>query len=170
MSGGFVCGGASAPADALRTLTGLAHCCLGAAEGDPGDCTCWEPVYELDQQPLNLTMHPATRPKMCDDCAYRPTSPEAQGDPNYSERPELGAGTFWCHQGMRKPVAWRHPLGITIEATGDFYEPPIRPFRGGEPVPYKADGSPGDRCAGWAAALRQDAATVGELAASVAEE
>lgn len=150
----FLCGDGSAPADALRTLTLLRGCCYGAAEYGPDRCTCWEPIYDQEQEPADRAASPGTRSTMCDDCAYRPTSPEAQGDPNYSERPEPGAGTFWCHQGMRRPVAWRHPAGITVEATGHFYEPPVLRGPDGEGVPYKADGSPGDRCAGWAAHAR----------------
>jgi len=175
---GYVCGAGGPPPDALRTLTGLTGCCLGAAEGGPADCTCWEPIYDLEQQDPDTSQEPAQRAAMCEDCAYRPNSPERSGDPNYSLSGEEGYGVldlgpsevFWCHQGMRKPKAWRHPLGITVEATGDFYAPPIRLDRErGIAVPYKADGSPGDRCAGWAAHRRSDGAMVAELAERAGE-
>lgn len=171
MSGSYVCGAGGAPADALRVLTQLAHCCLGAVEGGPVDCSCWEPVYDRDQQAPDLAPEPGTRPAMCEDCAFRPDSPERTGDPNYSLSGEEGYGvldlgpreTFWCHQGMRKPTAWRHAtLGITVAASGDYYQPPLRE-RDAEVVPYKADGSPGDRCAGWAAHRRRDGAILAEL-------
>lgn len=73
----------------------------------------------------------------------------------YQERAELadiagGGGVFWCHQGMRKPTAFRHPdLGITVATTTDGYDPPII-----ADVPYRADGTPGQRCAGWDAMRR----------------
>lgn len=166
----MICGAGGAPADALRTLTQLTGCCLGAAEGGPVGCTCWEPVYDLEQQPVDREAEPGTRSAMCADCAYRSTSPEAKGDPSYSPRPEHGDGTFWCHQGMRKPVAWRHPLGITVEATGDFYDPPIhRSLSSGEPVPFRADGTPGERCAGWAAHRRDDNRLLADLAEQAGE-
>lgn len=94
---------------------------------------------------------------MCSDCAYRPDSPERNGNSmgcNAAQLEQLAAeGTrFWCHDGMRKPVAWRHPAGIRIattsEADGD-YQPPIV-----EAVPYRADGQPGLLCAGWVARNR----------------
>lgn len=167
----FVCGAGGAPDDALRVLVGLTTCCVGAVERGPSECTCWEIDYDLEQQPPQPGA-PGTRSTMCADCAYRPDSPERSGDEDYvHDFDTFDAGTFFCHQGMRKPVRFRHPLGITIDATGDFYKPPLRLDRDrDEAVPYKADGSPGDRCAGWAAHRRRADETVAELALELAED
>lgn len=157
---GFVCGSGT-PAPVIRVLAQLRECCVGAAEDGPDACTCWVAEYDLDQQPLVTETEPATRTEMCADCAYRPESPERQGDDRYqaSNTGELErvarTAVFWCHQGIRKPVRWRHTtLGVVVEADTDAYEPPMG--RGGDEdapylVPYKADGTPADRCAGWAA-------------------
>jgi MoaA/NifB/PqqE/SkfB family radical SAM enzyme len=57
---------------------------------------------------------------------------------------------FWCHQGIRRVVEYRHPDGrvypVPPLAAGvdGAYEPPIIDGR-----PYKADGTPADVCAGW---------------------
>lgn len=135
-------------------------CCWGVVVYGPQRCTCWEPVYDLEQASpdpeaarwLAAGIEPSTRRRMCGDCAYRPGSPERSGDETYAGDPEFlehiaGAGErFWCHQGMRRPVLWRHPSGIEIPGHPGAYRPPKV---GG--VPYKADGTPGDLCAGWAA-------------------
>ncbi len=172
-----LCGaGPVAPGGALRVLVELATCCYGAAEGGPLDCTCWEPEYDLDQQPPAIPA-PAvvTRAKMCDSCAYRPDSPERSGDDRYlgAEDGELEriarTDVFWCHEGMRKPVRWRHRLGITVEASTDAYEPPMRVVDDGT-VPFKADGSPGDRCAGWAAHRRSMGLAVAGIVAELVAE
>lgn len=164
--GAFVCGvGMPAPADALRTLTELRHCCADAVEFGPTCCTCWEEIYDIDQAPIDRVAMVATRLSMCDDCAYRPGSPERSGDPRYMARNEAGDGglpdvpagaTFWCHQGIRKPIAYRHStLGIEIPAKTDHYSPAIFE-RDGQAIPFKADGSPAERCAGWFAHNRDD--------------
>lgn len=166
MSTTVICRNDAAPYDALRTISALATCCLGACQDGPMGCTCWEPEYDFDQT-APTAAEPATRLIMCSTCAYRPTSPERRGDPNYElSDDELPTGEvpFWCHQGMRKPLRWRHPLGITVEATGDYYDPPMI-LAGHQPVPYKADGTPGDRCAGWAAARRRLSCAADELLA-----
>lgn len=151
----MICGGPAAPADVLRTLTGLSSCCLGATIS-PSSCTCWEPIYDKEQSDPDVTVPPSTRMTACDDCAYRAGSPERSGDEHYAaDFDRFDASIFWCHQGMRKPVAWRHPtLGITVDTTGDYYDPPIVRDENGEGVPFRADGTPGDRCAGWAARRR----------------
>lgn len=136
-------------------------CCVSSAEDGPDACTCWEPVYDYDQAPtiaIGLD-HVETRSEMCHDCAFRPDSPERQGDPlhNYNSDDDLrGLEHFWCHQGMRKPIAYRHPYGIEITADHDAYNPPIRTISG-VGVPFKADGTPGDRCAGFEAWKRIEA-------------
>lgn len=169
--GSFLCAGNSAPSPVIRILAELATCCLGAAEEGPHACTCWEPVYDLEQQPVqeDLAAVAGTREKACDNCAYRAGSPEREGDDRYqgSEDGDLERfardGVFWCHQGMRKPVLWRHRLGIEVAADSDAYEPPMVRC-GPELVPFKADGTPGERCAGWAALRRQHADAVAGIA------
>jgi hypothetical protein len=147
----YVCHAEGAPDDALRVLVGLATCCIGAMEDGPASCTCWEVVYDREQSPINRASDPTTRSKMCEDCAYRPDSPERSEDDRYIQPHEDPEVPFWCHQGMRKEIEYRHTtLGIVVPASGDFYKPPIR-----EGVPYMADGSAGQRCAGWAAKRRQ---------------
>lgn len=151
------------PAEVLRQLAQLAHCCLGAAENGPGSCSCWEPEYDLEQSAeLRTDLEPVNATVMCGDCAYRPDSPERTGDPRYSQPPGT-AHPFWCHAGMRKPLRWRHPAGITVEATTDGYEPPIR-----DGIPYRADGTPGARCAGWTA--RAEVARLRDLQEARANE
>lgn len=56
---------------------------------------------------------------------------------------------FWCHQGMRRPLYWEHPAGVRITGSPADYDPPIEDL-----VPFKADGTPADLCAGWAARSR----------------
>jgi hypothetical protein len=155
-AGMHICGGGGAPNDTLRVLSGLLSCCHGAAEDGPADCTCWEPEFDVDQAPIDPGLPVATRSAMCSDCAYRPDSPESTADDRYAERPTPGVGVFWCHQGIRKPVRWRHPLGITVECTGDYYQPPQVRDPAGNIVTYRADGTPAEQCAGWAAALARE--------------
>lgn len=140
--------GSTAPAAALRVLVGLRYCCPGALDG-PDRCTCWEPVHDLEQQPPRIDLPAgAVMPTMCADCAYRPDSPERAGDDRYEQPPDvLSRNPFHCHYGMRRAVAWQHPLGITVVAdTPDGYDPP-----GIDGIPYQADGTPALRCAGWSA-------------------
>jgi hypothetical protein len=137
---------------------GEGMCCDGAAIYGPHRCTCWTPVFDLEQQPLKIGLPlPPVPVRMCepgpdgeDGCAYRPGSPERSGDESYAggdgELDRLVAtGTpFYCHRGIRRPVAWRHPSGAEIPGHPGDYDPPVE---GG--VPYKADGTPADICAGW---------------------
>lgn len=155
-------------ADNLHALVLLPPCCTGSAQRGLGGCTCWEPVYDLDQtQPdpqaialLDAGVEPVARKLMCGDCAYRPGSPERTGDDRYVGSAEhledlALAGRFWCHSGMRQPIAWRHPSGVQIPDRHDGnYDPPIV-----DSVPYKADGTPGDLCGGWDARRRALAAS-----------
>jgi hypothetical protein len=133
---------------------GWLGCCMGSAERGPRNCTCWQAIYDLTQNPKGvLPVAPSTREEMCHDCAYRPRSPERSGDPNarYGTEDLLtlasGDNPFWCHQGMRRIVGWFHPPTGTYRPEPDQagYEPPQV-----DGVPYKADGTPGDKCAGWA--------------------
>lgn len=138
-------------------------CCYGADVYGPGNCTCWTPVYDLDQtepDPLAVRLlaagvTPTVRPTMCGDCAYRPASPEKAGDPEHAGDAEsledlAASGTpFWCHDGMRRPVRWVHPSGAEIPGHEAAYDPPLVAA-----VPYRADGQPGYQCAGWDARRR----------------
>jgi hypothetical protein len=124
-------------------------CCAGAAEWGPGRCTCWDPVYDLEQAEPRTDEVPETRSQMCGDCAYRPDSPERQADP-YGM---IGLPNFWCHRGMRRPKEWRHPDGRVRRADPANYQPPIV-----DGVAYRADGHPAARCGGWAAEQRELAA------------
>lgn len=149
-----VCSSPSAPEHVLTVLASLTDCCYDAATEGPTACTCWVPIYDLDQQRPDTTAEPATRKLMCGDCAYRPDSPEKVGDPGYrgdaNELERIAAqDRFWCHDGMRKPIKWRHPSGIEVDGHPGGYDPPT--ING---VPYKADGSPGVLCAGWDARRR----------------
>jgi hypothetical protein len=142
---------------------GEGACCMGAAAMGPQRCTCWAAVYDLPQtEPdpmavrlLDAGVQPVTRTRPCGDCAYRPDSPERRGEPGYTGDQELldrivqTGERFWCHVGMRKPVAWRHPTGAVVAVDVDGYDPPRV-----DGVPYRADGQPGEVCAGWAARRR----------------
>jgi hypothetical protein len=165
----FLCGGTTAPtADGEWPDTGLdAPCCEDSAYDGPGSCICWQPVYDLEQQPINdeiarmldAGVLPVTRPLMCGDCAYRPGSPEKSGDETFAgdadflDQLAADEKPFWCHQGIRVPVTWRHPSGMEIPGHAGGYDPPIR-----KGVPYQADGQPAHLCAGWDARRRALAA------------
>jgi len=127
-------------------------CCWGSVLDGADGCTCWEPVYDLDQQPIQKDEPVAVRGAMCIDCAYRPNSPERRGDPTAAADAEklqaLAARgtTFWCHQGIRRPTHWVHPSGVTKPGDPMNYCPPSA-----DGIPFKADGHPADHCAGWSA-------------------
>jgi hypothetical protein len=130
---------------------GEGMCCYGAAFRGPQGCTCWEEAHDLSQaEPVPA--QPATRSVACGDCAYRPDSPERRGEEGYAGDADTldmltyGDQPFWCHQGMRRVLALRHPSGVSLPGHPGHYDPPVR-----DRVPYKADGTPGDICAGWAA-------------------
>ena len=132
-------------------------CCDGSAVKGPQYCTCWTPRFDTDQEPT-VEGEPGTRAAMCEDCAYRPGSPERSGDERYNGDQEfldqivVTGERFFCHAGIRQAVKLVHPSGAEVDllalAPGD-YRPPIV-----DGIPYKADGSPGDLCAGWAARRR----------------
>jgi len=130
---------------------GEGACCMGAAVYGPRRCTCWEPVYDLEQQPVKPG-EMGMRVKMCADCAYRPNSPERRGEEGYQGDPEsldemVATGDmFACHQGIRRSVRWVHPSGAEVPGHPAGYAPPLHDGK-----PYKADGAPADICAGWAA-------------------
>lgn len=129
-------------------------CCDGSAVKGPQYCTCWEPAFDAEQQPVSKG-EPGKRTAPCSDCAYRIGSPERQGDERYNgdaeflDRIVVTGERFFCHAGIRQAVKLVHPSGAEVDllalAPGD-YRPPVE-----NGVPYKADGTPGDLCAGWAA-------------------
>jgi hypothetical protein len=130
---------------------GEGACCYGAIINGPHACTCWTPVYDMEQLELKPG-HMGLRVQPCGDCAYLKNSPERNGEPGYQGDQEfldeivLTGEPFACHQGIRKPVRWVHPSGAEIPGHPGGYDPPIVNGR-----PYKADGTPADLCAGWAA-------------------
>lgn len=124
-------------------------CCMGAATRGPHHCTCWVPVYDLEQaEELDVAAPTPTAAKCCVDCAYRPGSPERSDEFEEEMLLDLPSGpsVFACHQGMRRAVTYRHPDGRELPAGEGDYMPPIVAGRA-----YRADGSPADLCAGWAA-------------------
>jgi hypothetical protein len=130
---------------------GEGGCCMGSAAMGAQWCTCWETVYDLDQKPVRPG-EAVARKTPCHDCAYRAGSPERSGDERYTGDEDFLARIvrtgekFWCHQGLRRAVKLRHPSGAEVVIETDHYDPP----KNGA-VPHKADGTPGDLCAGWAA-------------------
>lgn len=137
---------------------GEGACCWGAAGSGAHGCTCWEPVHDLDQVPAQAGAESGLRTQMCTDCAYRPGSPERRGaehvagDADLLDRIVETGRPFWCHQGIRRVTHWVHkPTGVTYvppEGLDAAYDPPIRRPDG---LPFKADGTGADLCAGWAA-------------------
>jgi hypothetical protein len=142
---------------------GAMGCCWGEVMGGLSGCTCWRPVFDVEQQSPIPPASPddlGAMPRMCGDCAFRKGSPE-RSDPwmeeTLLELPTSG-DPFWCHEGMVRPAAWRHPkLGPEYDVPGssDDWQPPQ--VAG---IPYRADGRPGLLCAGWAA--RAARAVIGE--------
>jgi hypothetical protein len=122
-------------------------CCDGAALFGPNRCTCWVPVYDVEQaEPQPGAMR--QRRKCCHDCAFRNGSPERAEDPDHLDD-VVARGRFDCHVGMRRIVGWRHPDGTYWASTSDDYDPPRR----GD-MTFKADGTAAEICAGWAAHRR----------------
>lgn len=130
-------------------------CCYGAACEGLHRCTCWEPVYSDEQEPPRADLPTITRAKCCHDCAYRNGSPERERGEDEDLR-ELAlaaafdddAPPFYCHDGMRRIVAWRHPDGREVPDGPGNYAPPKSDGRA-----FRADGTPADRCGGWAACV-----------------
>lgn len=131
---------------------GEGACCIGAAMFGPDRCTCWEPVYDMEQVTPDLTIPGTGRADMCADCAFRPDSPERNGADGYAHNDpdELdrivgpAGGVFFCHQGIRRPIKWVHPSGAEVAGSPSNYDPPIV-----KNVPFKADGTPADICHGF---------------------
>lgn len=133
-------------------------CCMAAVNLGHQWCTCWEPVFDVEQAAPVTELTPGCQPTMCGDCAYRPKSPERQGDPDAASHTDdlmhlVVTGTaFWCHEGIRRPTHWRHPSGATVPGAPNDYKPEIV-----NRVPYQADGTPALLCGGWAALRRKHA-------------
>lgn len=155
----------------LPPLTPELGCCNGSAYSGPENCTCWTPIYDVEQRPQNLEARRQERAEMCPDCACRPDSVERVAH-NAGEYPptliewsevksRVHSGTiFYCHQGMRREIGERHPCGrVRMYEHGDHnYQPPMatnRKLGMRESYPLKADGTPADICAGWAALRRK---------------
>lgn len=91
---------------------------------------------------------------MCHDCAYRKGSPEQTGQEGYSGTQEeldsivTEGQKFYCHQGVRKILYYRHPTGMTVEAHPADYDWRMIE-KEGRRFPIKADGSAADICGGW---------------------
>lgn len=152
----YLCGGNALP-DLNWPDAGQGMCCARAWDTDGHGCTCWEPIYDTPTRATpDPTTPPATRPTMCPDCAYRPNSPERRGEEHVSgdtyelDQAVTTGRVFSCHQGIPRVTAYRHPTGAVFTPPADItaaaYEPRIR-----DGIPYKADGTPADVCAGWAA-------------------
>ena len=127
----------------------IAPCCYGSALDGPDGCSCWEPIFDADQAPI-VEGPPETRPSLCGDCAFRKDSPERRA----GQHPE-DLSSFWCHQGVRRAIAYVHPDGrrrdvVDVDGTPVDYQPVTRPG-----LIFRADGQPGQRCAGWARANRE---------------
>jgi hypothetical protein len=139
---------------------GFVPCCYGAANDGPRGCTCWEPIFDVEQAPVQEGPM-ALRRKSCHDCAYRQGSPERERGEfdecgGLSDVAGTGSRAFACHQGARRIVAWRHAiLGVFPYAGAGDYRPPSEHGR-----MWLADGRPGEYCAGWAALRR---ALLGEV-------
>ena len=125
---------------------GQGMCCLGAAARGPSACTCWAPVYDQPQKWLLQHGPPAVRATACDDCAFRPGSPERSGDARFAHSDEgaleeivYSNRPFACHQGMRRLLRLIHPSGVVVEQPPCAYEPPIG--RDGT-LAYLANGEP----------------------------
>lgn len=136
-----ICGAASGPTVYPPPADDI-PCCYGSIDG-PDQCACWQPVYDTDQQETRGGSMVQARTVPCHDCAYRPDSPEQR---DCVPLPGRSRGVFWCHQGMRRIVGWRHPDGRYAPAGAGAYDPPS--LAGGA-VPLKADGETADLCAGW---------------------
>lgn len=130
-------------------------CCYGAAIYGPARCTCWTPEYDRPQSDATDAAAPEII-KCCGDCAYRADSPERSGVSGYAcsaeaegELPDVArGGFFFCHQGMRRVVAYVHSeTGFRADIDhGDDYAPGSHEGR-----PILANGDYAPLCAGFAA-------------------
>ena len=145
-------------------------CCIGSAANGASGCTCWSEVYDRKQRYVSLpqVIVPKQRERMCEDCAFRPDSPERTGDERYAHSGDreledlvYSDDDFACHQGMRRLVAMKHRRGKRVAAPPGCYEPGVVERYAHRPgddwghfkqIALKADGTPADLCAGLRAA------------------
>lgn len=132
----------------VKEYPDMMWCCFQSANSEGAlealtSCSCWEPIYDKEQETPNEKAPVWTRLEQCSDCAYRHDSPEFTDDRTVLDRANE-TGVFWCHKGMRRPKLWRHPLGAEVEGDPADYAPPIV-----DNIPYRADGAPANRCHGW---------------------
>lgn len=131
--------------------------CWGDENGGP-HCSCWVPTYSELQQELDTSLRPQVRASPCESCACRvPGGQLRDGSPIPDDLPGAYDAMldnlarrkpFYCHSGMRLIVAEFHPqLGVTREVDWHPVPPTV------EGIPYKADGTPCDFCAAWAAQI-----------------
>jgi hypothetical protein len=144
------------PLDLVLPDAGQGLCCEGAAYLGPDRCTCWVEVHAVDQADPRTDQHAGIGESPCSTCAYRPDSPERTGADHVAGDAAMlddivkTGQPFWCHTGMRHVVALEHPAGIRVELPDEHQAAAFRPLIVND-VPYKADGTPADICAGWAA-------------------
>lgn len=145
-------------------------CCIGNDVKGPEHCTCWLPEWNAVQAepvlpPKAEDLAPQSR--MCGDCAFRPGSPEREDEWLADSLYSLPAQNqpFYCHDGMRRPVRWRHPDGRTIDGSTADWQPPI--VNG---IPYRLDGRAGSLCAGWAAIAAKAGCTCPDIDVSTLSE
>lgn len=146
----FVCGPVHDP---IVEFPDLGWCCMGSAVRGPDGCTCWEAVYDVAQAKPNRFDTTEPRGEMCGDCAFRSDSPERQGDERYRSYEFHPYRPFFCHQGMRRIVYYRHASGIAVPAAVDDRWDPTEI----DGTVYKANGMAADICAGWWRRARAEA-------------
>lgn len=136
----------------LAAAMGDVPCCWGTTLDGPERCTCWEPEYDRDQVAPDTDAAVTTREQMCDSCAYRPGTQAWRKFADQRDQLAVAVDVFWCHDGTRQVLRFRHPNGAVVERV-DADEPDTAswdPVFVGD-VPYRADGRPALKCAGWAA-------------------
>ena len=129
-----------ASGERLQLLTAPTDCCEGRINSGPAGCTYWEPIFDFDETEPDPDTAAA-----CGDCPDRAGldvrrlrlpaqfSGEARtGDAGRGRRRVGAHRRLWravyCHERMRTPLAWRHPMGQMIPADPDRhsdYQPPI---------------------------------------------
>lgn len=131
-----------------ESLREFGTCCMG--EAGMGRCTCWEPVYSEPQAPpADPFPPPSVRSACCGTCGVVDGLTEELG----IETAALVGRPFFCHQGFRRILEYRHPDGRTRPARGEHDYPESQGHyidAGGYRIPIRADGQPAQLCAAWA--------------------
>lgn len=128
-------------------------CCFGEIHGGVRGCSCWVAEYDTEQAPPRTADPLEVRAGgRCGDCAYRRDSPENEQPWTAEKLVDLAASgePFWCHDGMRRPIRWRHPVRGVVEGSPDDWQPAMVAR-----IPFRADGRPALLCAGWASEGRR---------------